>query len=442
MDRTLNKRILRDLRKNIGRYLAMMLMITLGIYLVVSIVGSAEMVIMGTEHAKEKNHVEDGQFSTFLPLTEKEIESLETKGTVIEECFSFDINVADGVELRIFQIRKEVDLIMLEEGHLAEAPGEAVLERNYARAHELKTGDFLTILGCSIEIVGIGSVPDYDAALKTFSSPAADAHGFGLLFVSKKQYEELRDLSGKTEEYTYAFRLGKETADELKEKIKSLDFDYEKVENPYFRESIGQVLDEKKDAEDALAKLSDGTGELLDGLSELDGHGSELTQGANSFFDTYLDETQKTLASMGMDLELTRENYEEVLEGLYERTGIETIAKLKDQLNTIRTYTDGVEEYAGYVTEATDGAQDLDKGMKEYQKEMQESLDELYEVKLDNLTSFVKAEDNLRLAAAAGDVIMDKQTGLAAGVIVLILFAYVPTKLARRHFWICVQDIG
>ena len=45
MNKILSKRLLRDLRTNFGRYAALLLLIVMGIYLVVSIVGSAEMII-------------------------------------------------------------------------------------------------------------------------------------------------------------------------------------------------------------------------------------------------------------------------------------------------------------------------------------------------------------------------------------------------------------
>ena len=118
MNGVLNKRILRDLKSNFGRYAALMLMIILGIYLVVSIVGSSELVLIGTEEAKSKNMVEDGQFSVFIPLTDSEIDKLSDKGTVIEKMFSFDADSSNGSVLRVFKTREKVDLITLDEGRL------------------------------------------------------------------------------------------------------------------------------------------------------------------------------------------------------------------------------------------------------------------------------------------------------------------------------------
>ncbi|MCR5726384.1 MAG: ABC transporter permease, partial [Lachnospiraceae bacterium] len=226
MNSVLNKRILRDLRSNFGRYAALMLMIILGIYLVVSIVGASELVIVGTENAKSKNMVEDGQFSVFIPLTENELDRLTDKGTVIERMFSFDADCSNGSVLRVFKTREKIDLITLDEGKNGDI-NEAVIEKNYASVNNIKIGDVITISGINVKISGIGSVPDYDAALKTFASPAVDSKTFGIIFVTGNTYDQLLEAADKTESYTYAFKLGNETHEELKEKIENLDFDYE-----------------------------------------------------------------------------------------------------------------------------------------------------------------------------------------------------------------------
>lgn len=49
MRRVLRKRLPRDFKAGFGRYLALILVIAMGIYLVISIVGSAETVLKGTD---------------------------------------------------------------------------------------------------------------------------------------------------------------------------------------------------------------------------------------------------------------------------------------------------------------------------------------------------------------------------------------------------------
>jgi len=247
MNHVLNKRLLRDLKSNLGRYLALMFMIFLGIYIVVGIVGSAEIVIDGTEKWKEKNQVEDGQFSVFLPLSEEEEKEITSKGTSIEKMSSMDLRVSDGSELRAFAVREKIDLIMLDDGRLPSSENEVVLEKNYARVHDLSIGDLITIENRAFSIVGTGSVPDYDQMLKTFASPAVDAESFGIMFVSKEGYRKLtEDLPDKVETYTYAFRLGNETSDELKDRIEGLTSFVTYADNIRIEGAAGDVIMDKK----------------------------------------------------------------------------------------------------------------------------------------------------------------------------------------------------
>ena len=55
MSGVLAKRLLRDLRQNAGRYFALTMLIVLGVFLVFSIVGAAEVVLVGTEQQKSQN---------------------------------------------------------------------------------------------------------------------------------------------------------------------------------------------------------------------------------------------------------------------------------------------------------------------------------------------------------------------------------------------------
>ena len=71
MQKVLRKRILRDLKENLFRYLALSALIIFVMYLVVSIVGAADTIIIGSEKQAEKNQLEDGQFGVFVPLTDK-----------------------------------------------------------------------------------------------------------------------------------------------------------------------------------------------------------------------------------------------------------------------------------------------------------------------------------------------------------------------------------
>lgn len=388
MKKVLRKRLPRDLKSNLGRYIALILLIVLGIYLVVGIVGSAEVILHGTEKYRSISKTEDGQFSVFLPLTDDELASLSSDGTLIEEMFYIDISLNSSQTLRLFKNRKDIDLIQLKEGRMANADGEAVLERRFAEVNDYSLGDEIEIGGVKLTVVGIGSVPDYDQTLQSFSDTAVQSEQFGLLFVTDSQYAYIRDNSAQVaEEYVYAYRLAKGTTDdELKQKIKDLDFDYTKVENVYFRQTIDDVLENRKMIEDGLNELYDGSVELHDGMTELDSHSQDLRDAVDTLFDNYLDQANAAILS---------------------------------------DFKNGIYDYTEVVGEAAAGTGQLYDGVSDAMEDVDELLDEIFDIDIDNLTNFITADDNIRIEGAAGDVVMDKNGGLIAGVIVLILFAYV-----------------
>ena len=79
MQKILRKRVLRDLKENFFRYLALGLLIVLGMYIVLSLIGAADTIILGTKQMAEQNKCEDGQFGLAF-LTEDAYETLKSSG--------------------------------------------------------------------------------------------------------------------------------------------------------------------------------------------------------------------------------------------------------------------------------------------------------------------------------------------------------------------------
>lgn len=344
MNRVLRKRLGRELKTNFARYLALVLLIVMGMYIIVSVVASADTIIDGTAEHGKQNRVEDGQFGVFIPLTDEQEKEITDKGINLEQHFSIDVTAKDGSKLRVFRKRNDIDLIELDSGRLAEKKGEAVVEKRYSEEHSLSVGDKLTAGGVEFEIVGIGTTPDYDTPFENFSDTAVSSKGFGLLFVSDDQYDYFKnDSDQKAEDLCYAYRLnGKATDDELKKMIEDFDFDYKKVTDKYYLETIKDVLKQRDDISNGIDKLYDGS--------------KDLSEGARSAYS---------------------------------------------------------------------GAESLANGIDSFKKQADELLDEVFTIDLDNLTMFVKKGDNVRIAGAAGDVVMNKYAGLGVGVLLMALLTYV-----------------
>lgn len=425
MMRVLNKRIFRDLRENFLRYLALFLMIVMGMYIIISVVGAAEAIITGTDEKGAENHVEDGQFSVFTQLTAQQEKEITDRGVTLEKMFSFDAEMSDESVLRIFKVREKIDLIDLDEGRIPEQTGELLLEKRYCEEHEIAVGDIVEISGKGFTVTGIGTVPDYDAPTKNFSDGSVDSSLFGIGFVVPDDYEALGSL-GKTESLRYAYLLkGKITHDELKEIIKDFEFDYNDIEDKYFREMLDDTLGRKENIQKGINELYDGSKELADGLSALYENSGAVTDGADEIFTQYLVQANSALLSMGMTETLTADNYAEILDKYIAATNSPELSALKSTLDELKAYADGVCEYTDGAGKAAEGAAELFDGVKELKTETDDLLDELFTVDIDNLTEFVERSDNPRIAAAAGDMQMNKSVGLLAGVIVMVLFTYV-----------------
>lgn len=228
MQKVLRKRVLRDLKNNLFRYIALAILIIMGMYVIVSLIGAGYTIIDNGETHDEANKIEDGQFSVFVPLSDDEISQLEDAGAEVEGMFYEDYEVMDGKTLRVFANRENIDLVECDEGNLAEADDEIVVEKRFSQVNDISVGDIIQIAGNEFKVTGIGTSPDYNALFKEMSDTVVDSKVFGTVFVTEGAYDKLNATgeSVKTETYLYAFRLkGKTTCDDVKDALEDIKVD-------------------------------------------------------------------------------------------------------------------------------------------------------------------------------------------------------------------------
>lgn len=214
MQKILFRRTLRDLKANAFRYLTLLLLIVLAMFLVISTVASAESIIKTVNQKAAAGHLEDGQFGLFLPLTDDQLAEIKEMGVTLEPSFYLDFKMEDDSVLRLMKNRQRINLPELEKGRLAESDKEVVIERIYADAHSLNPGDCLSIAGKDFIITGIATSPDYDQCLQNLSDMSSDGNLFGTAIVTAEAYESLlsRGEALHSQEYRYSYRLDKGTS--------------------------------------------------------------------------------------------------------------------------------------------------------------------------------------------------------------------------------------
>jgi len=372
MQRILQRKMLRELRAGALRYLALGLVIAFAMYLIVSLIGAADTVILGSRAHAEQNRLEDGQFTVFVPLSGAELDKLTALGVQTEPMFYLDYEQDGERVLRVFRLRQEIDLAELEEGLLPAGEDEIALEKRYCEENGLHVGDPISLAGRTLTLSGIVTSPDYDTPFRSMGDSTVDSANFGTAFVTDALYERLRE-SGcalQSEEYLYAYYLrGKLDSAQLREALKELRFTPSEVNDPFFQDYWSETWGQRD-------KLLQGADELADG-------NRELREGLDALNDTF--------------------------------TG--------DDLAPVRPYLP--EELLSAVSELREAGKALADGSDALRRAVREAADKYLAEDLSNLRSFVTAEDNPRIGGAADDVIINKYASIVAGVIILALLGYV-----------------
>lgn len=386
MQKILRKRVLRDLKKNAFRYAALGCLIILCMYLIISLVGAGETIVRGVEESAEENQMEDGQFTCFAPLSQKDMEKIRNNNVQLEKMFYLDYTVGDTT-LRVFKDRESINKVVISEGKKAENADELVLEKRYAAKNEVSLGDEIQLGDQSFTVVGIGSSPDYDAPYKNLSDTIVDSKNFGTVFVTKEAYDDLKKAgkAAQSEEYLYAYRLKKNMTDEkVRDLLKTFKIDEEAVQDDYFQEYWDRTVGQLDDMQSGVKDLKKGAEELYQGLRKLNRYKNDLNMAPKTIFDNALEQAQKSLQENGFDVTLTEDNFE----------------------SEIREIVDD-----------KDGVSDLKEGTDDY-------FDEI-DTRLTNMESFVKCDENIRTLASVDDQQINISAGMIFGVIILILLAYV-----------------
>lgn len=283
----LNKRIPREFKSNLSRYLALFFLVALCIYIVVSLIAASDIVIETVSDNAETSNREDGYFTTLVPLTNDQVKELESEEISLEATFSLDYRLEDDSIIRVFKQRESINLEQVDLGHVA-SDGELVLEKLYADANGYEPGSSLNIGNTTLVVAGIGSSPDYDFVVQKLSDTAADKHHFGTAFVTPRTYELLQQNENalQQEENLYTFRLNDAmSASDLRDHVRDASFDRDQIIDEFFLELLDKAEGPQNELLDALDDLQEGTKELADGSTELDDASDEFASGVHEVAD-------------------------------------------------------------------------------------------------------------------------------------------------------------
>lgn len=191
----LRRRYVRNIRQNLSFYIAstVLTMAALFLFFLFHIAGNA--ILDFADEFFEKQKLEDAHFTTYIPITESDIEDMEEEyGITLEVQFYLNI-YTDGTTARVFQKTRKVDLYNVTEGENADEKGEVILSEGYAVNMDTSIGDQIRIGEEDYTVTGFFQRPDYLYMLENEDDSYKNISTFFLAYMSEKDFAELGETN-------------------------------------------------------------------------------------------------------------------------------------------------------------------------------------------------------------------------------------------------------
>lgn len=220
MKNPLRKRVLRELREEIGKYLVVFILLVTTIGFVSGFLVADGSMIKAYNESFEKYRIEDGNFRTADEIHLSQRQQIEAEGVKIYDNFYIETGMDNDSTLRIFQNREDVDLVCLMQGEFPQAADEIAIDRMYADNNDLTVGDTLTRDDRAWTITGLVALSDYSALFQNNNDSMFDSIKFGVAIVTKDGFSQLnQDLL----QYNYSWIYEEKPKTEKEEKERSED---------------------------------------------------------------------------------------------------------------------------------------------------------------------------------------------------------------------------
>lgn len=218
----LNKRFLRELKSEAGKYIVLFVFIAGVIALVSGFLVASGSMSQAYDESFEKYNIEDGNFEVKREASSSLLDALQKDGTKIYPNF-YKEEQTKNVEstLRIFKKRTEIDLECLMEGSFPEDENEIAIDRMYAVNNKISVGDVMELGDVSYTICGLVALSDYSALFSSTSDMMFDAVRFGVAIVTEDGFNKINDDHL---HYNYSWRYSERPADEKEAKTLSESF--------------------------------------------------------------------------------------------------------------------------------------------------------------------------------------------------------------------------
>ena len=166
MKNPLYKRIPRELKRNIGKHIAMFLFLTLTIGFCSGYFIATGSLADRLSQNYDTYMTEDGHFILDKPIDSSMMETVRKNDANLYKLFYKDKTLKNDHIIRIYKIRSEINLITMYSGTIPKNDNEISVDRLYTHNNNINTGDIIEIEGKNFRVTGFSVVPDYTSLYK------------------------------------------------------------------------------------------------------------------------------------------------------------------------------------------------------------------------------------------------------------------------------------
>lgn len=182
----LNKSILRVMKENMGKYLGMMYMLILSVFLFVALNLTAQNLRYNKDEYVTKNVQEDLEFYTLNQIND--INKLEDKFNLKMDETIVKEYKENGKTLRLFTPNEKVNITAVLEGSMPKG-GEIALDPQFAKSNKLNIGDNYRIGDSYYKISGFIGIPNYAYILEKEGDIINNPNKFGIGIINEKDIQ-------------------------------------------------------------------------------------------------------------------------------------------------------------------------------------------------------------------------------------------------------------
>ena len=205
MRNPLNKRYPRELKEDLGKYIAIFLFLVFFIGAMSGFFVSDVSVSQTYNEGLKKYNIEDGHLAFDKEPDEKLLKQIESDNSLTFYKLYYKDELLSDTEatVRIYENRNTVNLMCIMSGRLAENANEIAVDRMFAVNNSIEIGDTVTFASVDYTVVGYTAVPDYSCLFESNADMMFDAVNFGIAFTTPDGYKRVRDAH---QSYNYAWK--------------------------------------------------------------------------------------------------------------------------------------------------------------------------------------------------------------------------------------------